>query len=264
MAGLQPINRQTLQNHRLTVAGMSDEQYAPLYDFANYRRGYHAVSFFTQPQGQGVSTAPGAPAGSFKSEADTNLTNAGMLPRDQWFFITASKSSPFRACCPAVVVSPMRPRAVHQRHLDARQVRVPEAEDRHARLRGRRSADGFPTTQGIGGFAAMATNLTTGAATFSEIDYARFVGQPVHHGGLWITPTQNFSVSLNWPGLVPTFSTTIARLGIRLRVDSVARCSSREQSKVVRKTTEKKKGRGDISRPPSINPPRTDSRTPDS
>jgi hypothetical protein len=218
-AGLQRITRQDLQDHRLTVPGVSDEQYAPLYDFANYpAAGITQLLFFTTPQGGGVSTAPGAPVGAFKSEADTNLVVAGMLPRDQWFFITGIEILVFPG------LNPGRGAA-----LDASAGQFINdvwtlGKSGFLKLKiGTRDyvVDGplmvFPTTQGIGGTSAIASATTAGASLMGIIDYARFVGQPYTTVGLWITPTQNFSVSLNWPGLVPTFSTTICRLGIRLR-----------------------------------------------
>lgn len=219
MAGLRRINRQTLADHRVTVPGMSDESYAPLYDFANYpAAGVTQLNFFTLPIGQGVSTAPGAPGGATKSEADTNLTNAGMLPRDQSFYVTGIEVIVFPG------VAPGRGGVADATAGNFINDVWTLGKSGYLKLKiGTRDyiVDGplmvFPTTQGLGGVAAMATNLTTGAATFSEIDYFRFVGQPYTVVGLWITPTQNFSVSLNWPGLVPTASTTIARIGIRLR-----------------------------------------------
>lgn len=217
--GLQRLTRQELADHRVTVPGMSDEQYAPLYDFANYpAAGIAQLNFFTTPIGGGASTAPGAAVGATKSEADTNLVVAGMLPRDQWFFITGIEVLAFPG------INPGRGGVADATAGQFINDIWTLGKSGFLKLKiGTREyiIDGplmvFPTTQGIGGIAAMATNFTTGAATFSEIDYARFVGQPYTTVGLWITPTQNFSVSLNWPGLVPTVSTTICRLGIRLR-----------------------------------------------
>lgn len=219
MAGLRRINRQTLADHRLTVPGMSDEQYAPLYDFANYpAAGIAQLNFFTTPIGGGVSTAPGAAAGATKSEADTNLVVAGMLPRDQWFFITGIEVVAFPG------LNPGRGGAADATAGNFINDIYTLGKSGFLKLKiGTREyiVDGplmvFPTTQGIGGLSAITYGTTAAGVLISQIDYARFVGQPYSTVGLWITPTQNFSVSLNWPGLVPTASTTICRLGIRLR-----------------------------------------------
>jgi hypothetical protein len=218
-AGLNRITRQNLADHRVTVPGMTDEAYAPLYDFVNYpAAGITQLNFFSLPIGQGVSTAPGAPAGSFKTENDTNLTNAGMLPRDQSFFVTGIEVLVFPGVNPGR--GGVADATAGQFWNDVWTL----GKSGFLKLKiGTRDyiVDGplmiFPTTQGIGGVAAMASSTTAAATLFSEIEYARFVGQPYTLVPFWITPTQNFGVSLNWPGLVPTVSTTIARLGIRLR-----------------------------------------------
>lgn len=219
MAGLRRINRQTLANHRLTVPGVSDESYAPLYDFANYpAAGITQLAFFTTPIGQGVSTAPGAPAGAFKSEADTNLTNAGMLPANQSFLVTGIEVIAYPGVAPGRGGIADAGAGAFLNDIWTL------GKSGYLKLKiGTRDyiVDGplmvFPTTQGIGGFAALATNTTAAASLLSDVEYARFAGQPYTVVGLLITPTANFSVSLNWPGLVPTVSTTICRLGIRLR-----------------------------------------------
>ena len=219
MAGLRRITRQNLADHRITVPGMTDESYAPLYDFANYpAAGIQQLNFFTQPIGQGVSTAPGAPGGATKSEADTNLTNASMLPRDQSFYCTGIEVLVFPGVAPGR--GGVADATAGQFVNDVWTL----GKSGYLKLKiGTRDyiVDGplmiFPTTQGLGGVAAMATNLTTGAATFSEIEYFRFVGQPYTLVPFFIQPTQNFAVQLNWPGLIPTVSTTICRMGIRLR-----------------------------------------------
>jgi hypothetical protein len=218
MAGLQRITRQNLADHRVTVPGMVDESYAPLYDFVNYpAAGATSLNLFALPQGQGVTTAPGG-AGGTKTEADTNLTNAGMLPSDQSFYMTGIEIMVFPGINPGR--GGVADATAGQFWNDLYAI----GKSGWLRLRvGTRDyiVDGplmiFPTTQGLGGVAAVCTDLTAGAATFSEIEYARFVGQPYTLVPLFITPTQNFGVQLNWPGLVPTVSTTIARIGCRLR-----------------------------------------------
>ena len=77
--GLTNLTRADLASHRVTVPGTQDAIYAPLYDSAVYlAAGQLNLSFFAAPIGQGATSAPGA-AGT-KTEADTNLTNAGLLP----------------------------------------------------------------------------------------------------------------------------------------------------------------------------------------
>src|SRR4029077_1733901 len=56
----------------------------------------------------------------------------------------------------------------------------------------------FPPCSRLAGVAAVTTNLTTGAATYSEIDYATAAGVPYQLVGVWIQPNQSFTVQANW------------------------------------------------------------------
>src|SRR6266481_3756473 len=85
--GLSNLNRQDLAAHRVTVPGTQDAIYAPLYDSAVYAAaGQLQLNFFSLPIGQGTTSAPGATGA--KTEADTNLSNAGLLPKGNRFYCT--------------------------------------------------------------------------------------------------------------------------------------------------------------------------------
>lgn len=221
MAGLRRITKQNLQQHRVTVPGVTDEIYAPLYDFATYAAaGQTTLTFFAIPQGQGTTTAPGA-VGT-KTEADTNLTNAAILPRDNSFYCTGIEVVLFPGS--ASTFGPgggALADAVAGRFWNDVYA-IGKSGWLKFRVGGRDYiVDGplmnFPTTQGLGGVAAVATNMTTGATTLAEIEYARFVGQAYTMVPVWILPNQNFSVTMNWPAVVATPSTVAARIGVRLR-----------------------------------------------
>lgn len=217
MAGLQRITKANLAQHRVTVPGVNDEIYAPLYDFANYvAAGQTSLNFFSLPIGQGVTTAPGA-AGT-KTEADTNLTNGNILPRDNSFYCTGIEVVLFPGVSPGAggVADATAGQFVNDVYA------IGKSGFLKLRIGGRDYiVDGplmvFPSTQGLGVAAAVATNLTAGAATFAQINYARFVGQAYTMVPLWILPNQNFSVQMIWPAAVATPSTQIARIGVRLR-----------------------------------------------
>lgn len=217
MAGLRRINRQNIAQHRVTVPGVQDETYGPLYDFTNYAAaGQSQLSFFSLPIGQGTTTAPGA-AGT-KSLADTNLTNANMLPVDNAFYMTGIEVTVFPGVNPGrgATTSALMGQFWNDVWV------IGKSGVLTLRI-GTRDyiQDGplmnFPSTQGLGGVAAMADATTAAASLASTVEYARFVGQPYTIVPLLIQPTQNFSVTLAWPTVVATVSTTIARVGVRLR-----------------------------------------------
>jgi len=220
MAGLKRITRQNLGDHVATVAGKKDEIYAPLYDFNTYAAaGQTQLNFFALPIGQGTTTAPGATGN--KTEADTNLTNAGLLPRDNSFYCTGIEVVFFPGA--ASTFGPggggLADAVIGRFWNDV--YAAGKSGWLRFRIAGRDYiVDGpimnFPSTQGLGGVAACATNLTAGAAT-AEIEYARFVGQAYTMVPVWIVPNQSFSVQMNWPAAVALPSTVAARIGVRLR-----------------------------------------------
>lgn len=71
------------------VAGKIEVIKQPLYDRILYPTAGLAgnLQFFTTPQGQGVSSESGVAAASVKSLQDTNMSNAGLLPAPQAFWI---------------------------------------------------------------------------------------------------------------------------------------------------------------------------------
>jgi hypothetical protein len=61
----------------------------------------------------------------------------------------------------------------------------------------------FPPFGRLDGFAAMTTDLTAGAATFSRDSYVTAAGRPyIIDPPILVEPTQNFNVTLNWPTAV--------------------------------------------------------------
>lgn len=217
MPGLRRINRQALANHRVTVPGVQDETYAPLYDHVNYAAaGQPQLSFFSQPIGQGTTTAPGATG--TKSLADTNITNANMLPVDNAFYMTGIEVVVFPGVNPGRGATTSALMGTFWNDMWV----IGKSGVLTLRI-GTRDyiQDGplmnFPSTQGLGGVAAMADATTAAASLASTVEYARYVGQAYTIVPLLIQPTQNFSVTMTWPAVVATVSTQIARVSVRLR-----------------------------------------------
>jgi len=84
MAG--PAQLRNIQQGRVTVPGQKEGIAWSFYDSLLYPfGGIPRLDFFQTPQGQGITTAVGAPVGSPKTAFDTNMDLQGALPRFQDF-----------------------------------------------------------------------------------------------------------------------------------------------------------------------------------
>lgn len=214
--GLQRISNTNLVQGASTVAGKRDEVKMPLYDTAAYpAAGTNQLTFFALPIGQGVTTAPGA-AGA-KTEADTNLTNAGLLPAGNSFYLTGVELHFWPGFSPAAGAAAD---ALAGRFwtdvwtfLTSGWLRL-RIQQRDYVLDG--PALMFPPKTRLAGVASLTSTLTAGAATLDQVNYAAAAGIPYTMVGQTITPNQSFSVTLNYPALVPLPSVVAARVQCRL------------------------------------------------
>lgn len=74
----------------------------------------------------------------------------------------------------------------------------------------------FGSSEGLDVSPALADTSTAAADNLNIIDYAKLCGEGVGIIPVAIPSMQNFPLTLNWPALVPTPSTTIARIGVTL------------------------------------------------
>ena len=217
MAGLQATTKAALAAHMARIPGTQDEIYAPLYDSIVYpAAGSNQLTFFALPIGQGVTSAPGG-AGA-KTENDTNLTNAGLLPLGNRFYCTGieviflpGNNPGFGATADA---------QIGRNWNDLYQF----AKSGWLRLRIQNRdyiLDGplinFPAVSRLAGVAAMYTQLTAGAATAAEVDYGSLAGMPYNLVPVFIESNQSFTVQMNWIAPVALPSTVAARVFCRLR-----------------------------------------------
>lgn len=215
--GLKPVTAAMLARHGVTVPGKKDALYAPLYDSASYAAaGQTSLNFFSLPIGQGTTTAPGA-TGS-KTEADTNLTNGNILPRDNSFLCTGLEIQVYPGINPGRGAIADAQVGMFWNDVWA----IGKSGVVRLKIGGREYVvDGpimnFTSTAGLGGVAATGSATTPAATLASSIDYARYVGQAYTLDALWIVPNQNFALKIEWPAAVATPSTTIARVFVRLR-----------------------------------------------
>jgi len=215
--GLQNLSRRDLADHRVTVPGMQDAIYAPLYDSAVYAAaGQLQLNFFSLPIGQGTTSAPGA-AGA-KTEADTNLTNAGLLPKGNRFYCTGFEFQFYPGNNPGFGATADAQLGRNWNDVYA----VAKSGWARFRIQNRDYVlDGplinFPPVVRLAGVASVTSTLTAGAATAGEIDYASFAGMPYNIVPVFIESNQAFSIQVNWPALVALPSTVAGRIFCRLR-----------------------------------------------
>lgn len=217
MAGLNQITRGDLQRHVARVVSGEDEIYSPLYDSGTYTSGTTtSMSFFSVPIGQGTTTAPGATG--TKSLADTNMQIQGSLPLGNKFYCTGVEFLIFPGVNPGrgAVADATAGQFVNDIYLLSKSGVV------NLRVQNRDYlTDGplinFPPVARLGGFTGSSTNLTTGAATYSEVSYASISGQPYNIVPITLESTQAFNLSVTWPAAVTMFSATNARIQARLR-----------------------------------------------
>ena len=78
----------TLRQYAVNVPGSSEVIRQRLYDFQLYpTAGQVQLAFFQLPIGQGIATGIGAPVGSAKTYADTNMEVSGALPRPKNYLV---------------------------------------------------------------------------------------------------------------------------------------------------------------------------------
>lgn len=215
--GLQTSTRADLAQHRVSLPNTQDEIYSPLYDSAVYAAaGQTQLTFFALPIGQGATSAPGA-AGT-KTEADTNLTNAGLLPKGNRFYCTGLEFQFFPGNNPGfgATADVQLGRNWNDVYTVAKSgwVRF-RIQNRDYILDG--PLQNFPPVTRLAGVASVTSTLTAGAATAGEIDYASFAGMPYNLIPVFIESNQAFTVQVNWPAVVALPSTVAARIFCRLR-----------------------------------------------
>lgn len=202
-----------------------------LYDFQLYPLlGSLGMNFFQNPQGQGVTTSPGAAVGSAKTIWDTNMELAGQLPNPKGFLVesievifqpgnsgaanTFTQQPPYDFVAVPTDLLPLSAGGVNDVHnaLSAGHLQFfigsKSYLDEAPLYR-------FPPKTFVGVDAAVASNSATTAAL--AVASARAMGRPYFlDPPIFLMPTQNFRVTLDWAALVPTISTLNGRIGVVL------------------------------------------------
>jgi hypothetical protein len=213
---------------RVTNPGQSEVIRQSLYDFQLYpTAGQTQLNFFSQPAGQGLTSAVGATAGAAKSLSDTNLVLPNQLPSGSAFMIesievffyagsvaTANTYTPanislFAAVSAAAVAGQLNDvNTVMQSGL----LELNILQKNYLR---ETPLQRFPAKTGIDGNFAIASNSATTAET--ALVNARATGRPYYiDPPVTLQPAMNFEVLLKWPGVVATGSGFNGRIGVVL------------------------------------------------
>lgn len=218
--GRPVLTQADIDNHVSRQPGNNDIIWDPLYDFASYAAaGQAQISFFTQPQGQGTTSAPGG--AGVKTIHDTNLTQQGQLGLGQRFFCTGIEILFFPG-----QVNPSRAAIVEATYITSSFVNDVYTVFRSGlltfsigsnRVYSQQAPLGlFPATTRVYMSPALTGQGAT-ATSFAIIDYAAPAGEPYSIVGQFIESTQVFNVTVSWPGLVPLPTGVAGRIGCRLR-----------------------------------------------
>lgn len=215
-------------SRRVTNPDQSEIFRQRLYDYQLYATaGYTQLTFFSNPVGQGITSAPGAIVGTSKTYADTNLQVSNTLPSGMAFLLE-SIEVPFWPGSSAAA-NTFTAQAISLFAAASAASVVASANDVNAFYTGGwlelnvlqknylREAPLLsfpPKTYYEGSFALASTSATQGESALATTHAA---GRPYFiEPKITLQPAVNFNVTLNWPGVVATPSTFNARVGVVL------------------------------------------------
>jgi hypothetical protein len=212
---------------RVTDPGQSEVLRQPLYDFLLYpAAGQAQFSFFQQPVGQGLTSTPGAVAGSPKTFADTNMSTGGQLPSGLEYLIeqisvyffagsvsTANTFTPVGVttdatgvlAAAAISANNDMVRIYNEGLLEFNVLQKNQIRDTPLRL--------FAPSNWMETDSSLSTTVAT---TSLAISNTRPKGDPyILNPNISIQPTVNFGVNITYPGARTLPSTFNGRIGVR-------------------------------------------------
>jgi hypothetical protein len=220
MTGRRGVTPEQLAQHRTTVAGVADAVWSPLYDYQSYpTAGALQFQFFSVPQGQGTTSALGATG--VKTVADTNMQQAGSLPRGNRFLCVGIEVEFWPGSTPGLQGTAAITAAQIARNWDD-VYNVMRSGSLTFNIQQRIYAQDaplmkFPTQTRLTGTTAISqSDSTASTVAFAQIEYATTCGAGYSIIPVYIESTQFFSVTANFPALVATPSAVDARIGVRL------------------------------------------------
>lgn len=235
LGGGRPIlSPDYLLAHRVGVPGQKDVIWNPLYDFNAYPSGGfpgNQVTFFSNQQGQGLSSAPGVGTNVPKTQFDTNLQAPNQLTLGNEFYTIGSETLFYpgvnNVTNAAFGILPGRggvaPTNTGQFINDVWEVgnqgfkALKVGTDRYYIQDGPLMM--FPPVTRLAVAAALAeigpSSTSTGVG--NEIAYAAWSGEPYTVVPIYIQTNQLFTVVYTFPVQLALPSGQIGRIGERLR-----------------------------------------------
>jgi hypothetical protein len=189
--------------------------WAPLYDSANYigTSGQLTLQFFSLPQGQGTTTAPGATG--VKTIADTNLQSAAQLTLGNAFYMTGQEllfypgENPESA--PATIVNSF----LNDTYTFSKNGNLTLTVGSNRIYLQDGPLGMFPPATRLAMSAALAGWATTN--TFVEISYGVMAGEVYSIVPIYLQANLQFNEALSWPAAQALPSANNARVFARMR-----------------------------------------------
>jgi len=216
------------QSRRVTNPSQSEIIRQRFYDYQLYAAaGAQQMSFFSQPVGQGITSALGAAVGATKTQWDTNLEIPNTLPSGKAYMIesievlflpgasaaantyTPAGFSAFAVAAAATVPTQM---ADVNSFYQSGMLELNVLSKNYLR---ETPLLAFPPKAHFDGFSSAASNsATVGEAV---VGVAKASGRPYYvEPNIALQAAVNFEVLLRWPAAVPTPSTFNGRVGVIL------------------------------------------------
>lgn len=220
MNGRPMLNIEQLRAHRVTVPGVKDAIWAPLYDYQTYANaGSLSMNFFANPIGSGTTSAPGA--SGQKTLNDTNMISSSQLGQGNEFYCTGIEFLFWPGIEPgrgAIALANVGLFADDVWTLLKSGLLTFTVQQRNYAQDG--PLGKFPPATRLSVKSALSvvadTNSTT-TPTVEEIVYATGAGLRYEIVPVRIVSNQNFTVNVSWPALVALPSGVDGRVGVRLR-----------------------------------------------
>lgn len=230
LGGGRPIlSPDYLLAHRVGIPGQKDVIWNPLYDFAAYPSGGivgNQLTFFSNQQGQGTSSAPGVGTNVPKSNFDTNLQAPNQLTLGNEFYAIGSETLFYPGVSnvtnAAFGILPGRsnvPTSIGLFVNDVWEVgnqgfkALKVGTDRYYIQDGPLMM--FPPVTRLAIAAAESGNAATNLG--GEIAYAAWSGEPYTIVPVYIQTNQLFTMTYTFPTTIALPSGQIGRIGERLR-----------------------------------------------
>lgn len=216
---MRPIlTREQLMQHQSYLSDM-DVIWDPLYDFTAYATtGHTQLSFFSAPQGQGTTSAPGATG--TKTLADTNMDTANQLGKGNQFYVTGFEVlyypgiDPGRSALAAARVGDFVDDiyAIGKSGVFTFQVGSGRVYVQQGPLML------FPPSARLAVSSSLVTTQSdTATSGFAEVNYAVFSGEVYTIVPILLDANQTFSCTMTWPAAVAPVSVVAGRIGVRAR-----------------------------------------------